>query len=638
MSANFNIDINHSTDIDSQPNFYRNTNNENTTAVDTQPNCNQRTIIKSASDFDAHSTSNHKTDNDKLADTDTLSNDCTITTPDTKLTDNRNTVPDPIPSDNPLSPLDIKPTDRELNLISDDYDCDTDYELCFEDDDELCVVKPEPLDGSESLPDQAIMKIVKVQLEDIMAPTTSSHNVGSKSTQKPRQLSFDLSSNADIEAANTLSNDAMESEYQSNANKFTIDVEYRSLTSKPILEDSQCNRNTKVNIGCDAGLSTVKSEPIDCVGQTISPSKATAVAEPEAVCLPNPKGLDSAHKHSVVDSESSKSIPSATPVTSSETVSVRPKASTQASTVKAPSTSASAPSTLASAPSTLASAPSPLASAPSTLASAPSTLASAAYAEHVLPEISGYRANAVSITSSETASKAEAFYDPAQVSSIGLPSAIASAAHVQPVNPIHQALPTNHEDMRSSNGEIKSVESSVLANVANSNPPQPILQLPLPMKAVTTAPSTFAKLSNILPRPPPAVIIPLKTGKIDSDTPSYILPNEPTPAFSVNLTDPAAPVVPGTVVPSVSLVNQLVVGPSASKACAVNSAIADILAENEPAKSSGSKSRVAYRGKIVQPKGTIPLQPQRLAKLCDLINDKPDKPKPPPKGEFYADI
>ena len=192
--------------------------------------------------------------------------------------------------------------------------------------------------------------------------------------------------------------------------------------------------------------------------------------------------------------------------------------------------------------------------------------------------------------------------------------------------------------MRSSNGEIKSVDSSALATIANSQPPQPILQLPLPTKVVTTASSTSAKLSNILPRPPPAVIIPLKTGTLDSATPSYILPNEPTPAFSVNLTDPAAAVVPGTVVPSVTLVNQLVVGPSASKACAVNSAIADILAEKEPAKSSGSKSRVAYRGKIVQPKGTIPLQPQRLAKLCDLINDKPSKPKPQPKGEFYADI
>ena len=256
----------------------------------------------------------------------------------------------------------------------------------------------------------------------------------------------------------------------------------------------------------------------------------------------------------------------------------------------------------------------------------------------MLPEISGYRANAVSITSSETASRAEAFYDPAQVSNIGLPSAIASAAHAQPVNPIHKALPTNQKDMRSSNGEIESVGSSVLATVASSKPPQPILQLPLPTKAVTSASSISAKLSNILPRPPPAVIIPLKTGNIDSDTPSYILPNEPTPAFSVNLTDPAAPVVPGTVVPSVTLVNQLVVGPSISKACAVNSAIADILAEKEPAKSSGSKSRVAYRGKIVQPKGTIPLQPQRLAKLCDLISDKPSKPKPQPKGEFYADI
>ena len=460
------------------------------TAVDTQPTGNHCTDHKHTSDIDAHSTSNHKTDNEQMEDTDILSNDCTITTPNTMLTDNRNTVPDPIPSDNPLSPLDIKPTDRELNLIPDDYDCDTDYELCSEDDDELCVVKPEPLDGSESLPDQAIMKIVKVQLEDIMAPTTSSHNVGSKSTQKPRQLSFDLSSNADIEAANTLSNNAMESESQSNANNFTIDVEYRSLTSKPILEDSQCNRNTKVNIGCDAGLSTVKSEPIDFLRQTISPSEATAVAEPEAVCLPNPKGLNSAHKHSVVDSESSKSIPSAAPVTSSETVSVRPKASTQASTVKAPSTSASAPFTVASAPSILA-------SAPSTLASAPSTLVTAAYAEPVHPEIFGCSATAVSGTSSETASRTEAFYDPAQVSSIGLPSAMASAAHIKPINSIHQGLPPNQNDMRSSksNCEIKSVKSSALASVANSKPPQPILQLPLPMKAVTAASSTSANVT-----------------------------------------------------------------------------------------------------------------------------------------------
>ena len=224
MSANFNIDINHSTDVDSQPNFYRNTNNENTTAVDTQPNCNQRTVIKSASDIDAHSTSNHKTDNEQMADTDILSNDGAITTSGTKLTDNRNTVPDSIPSDSPLSPLDIKPSDRELNLIPDDYDFDTDIEQSYEDDVDLCVVKPEPLDGSELLPDTGIMKIVKIQLEDIMAPTASSHNVGSKFSPELKQSSCEFSSEANIEVAKTSRNDDMESESQQNGDNFTIDV------------------------------------------------------------------------------------------------------------------------------------------------------------------------------------------------------------------------------------------------------------------------------------------------------------------------------------------------------------------------------------------------------------------------------